>query len=432
MSRPGTAALVLAAAALLAVAGARYGRWIPRAAGGSEGDVPVAEVRLRDFVRKVRAEGFLKARVSTVLTAPMITGQSSLKVAWLAPDGVFVHEGDVVVRFDPAQIESELLEGEDQAATVENKAVKSKAENEAKLENLGRDAAIAGKEKEIAASFQSKDAEIWSRRDIIESEIDLSLADERMEFAREAKDSTAKVAEVEGQILALERKKADLMIENSRSGLDSLVIRAPHDGLFVLHREWGDVVKVGETVWPQRPVAEIPRLEEMEAKVYVLEADAGGLAQGKRAEVSPESRPDRVYPGTVRSVAALAMSRNRWSPVQYFEVTLALESSPPELRKPGARVSATLFLEEERDVLVVPREAVFRDEERNRYVWLKAADGFRKKNVEVGPAGIGLAVIRNGLSEGDRVALADPSGVKHEQKKKGAGGSAGRLPEMAR
>ena len=36
----------------------------------------------------------------------------------------------------------------------------------------------------------------------------------------------------------------------------------PHDGLFVLKREWGDIVRVGETVWPGQPVAEIPDLQD--------------------------------------------------------------------------------------------------------------------------------------------------------------------------
>jgi RND family efflux transporter MFP subunit len=362
----------------------------------------------------------------------MIEGQGALKISWLAPDGSFVEAGEVVVRFDPTTIEARLLEGRDQAATVDNRMEKADAEARSSLANLERDAAMAGLEMDHAGSFQTRDAEIFSRQEIIESEIDVSLASDRMAYSKSTRSSMEKLTEVELQLLALERRKASLMIDNARDGLDSLEIRAPHPGIFVLYRQWGEVVRVGEMVWPRRPVAEIPRLEEMQARVYVLEADAGGLEPGQQARISSEAWPQRVFPGTVESVAALAMSRNRWSPVQYFEVILALDSTPPELMKPGARVAATLVLAAETDVQVVPREAVFRDEAGAGYVWLQVDGRFRKQPVETGPAGIGITVIRSGLEDGDLVALADPNRIDPVEGSPrtgaGSGGTVGAMP----
>jgi HlyD family secretion protein len=405
---------------------------VPSMLSGEGLGTPVARVATRDFLREVRADGVLKARESTILTTPMIQGQGALKISWLAPDGSLVEKGEVVVRFDPTTIEARLLEGEDQAATVDNRMEKSNAESRSSLANLARDATLAGLEMDHATSFQSSDVDIFSRQEIIESEIDLDLASDRMEHSKATRSSMQKLTQVEQQLLALERRKASLMIDNARDGLESLEIRAPHSGIFVLYRQWGEVVRVGEMVWPRRPVAEIPQLEEMQARVYVLEADAGGLEPGQKARISSEALPLQMFPGTVESVAALAMSRNRWSPVQYFEVTLALDSTPPELMRPGARVGATVVLEEETDVLVVPREAIFRDEEGAGYVWLLKGKLFQKQTVETGPAGIGITVILSGLKDGDLVALADPnrndSSDESPGTNAGPGGAAGMMP----
>jgi len=120
--------------------------------------------------------------------------------------------------------------------------------------------------------------------------------------------------------------------------------------VIVFRRDWrGNATKVGDTIWPNDPVAEIPRLDEMEAKVYVLEADAGGLAPDPPRHRRARAHPGRSFPAVVKKVAALAKRRVGWVPVQYFEITLALEKTDPEIMKPGQRLQATLLLDTRSD-----------------------------------------------------------------------------------
>jgi hypothetical protein len=49
-------------------------------------------------------------------------------------------------------------------------------------------------------------------------------------------------------------------------------------------------------------IAEVSTSDRMEAEVYVLEADAGGLAAGKEAELVIESQPDLPLKAKVISV----------------------------------------------------------------------------------------------------------------------------------
>ncbi len=373
---------------------------------GGGGGVPVLEVVRSDFGRRVEAEGNLEAVRATPLNAPM-EASGPLKIAWLAPDGSRVREGDVVIRFDPTEMEKSLVDGEAERQSAVNKTQGRRAEGEGTSRNLARDAEVADLELRYAREFQSKDPVIFSRVDIIESQIDEGLAAERKENAEAVRKIRDDLTRVDLDLIAIDRRKADLKIDEARTGLLALEVRAPHDGIFVLKRDWRGTAKVGDTVWQGQPIAEIPDLGAMKARVYVLEADAGGLAVGVPARVVVESRPDRDFAATVDAVDALAKPRVSWVPVQYFGVTLALERTDPGVMKPGQRVRAVLTLDGRKDAIAVPREAVF-EKDGKKIVHRRSGWGFEPVEVVLGPAASGRVVIDKRLSPGDVVALRAP------------------------
>jgi multidrug efflux pump subunit AcrA (membrane-fusion protein) len=371
-------------------------------------DVPVEVVVRGPFAREVHADGVLAAEQATVLSAPA-TLRRGVKIAWLADDGTRVSEGDVVVRFDPTEMESQLYDGRAERATVEGNQEKTRVLETVALDNLERDATLASVELDYADAFQAKDAQIFSRIEIIESRIDRDLATHRRDHALELHDIRSDLMEVELDLLDLERSKAELQIEEAEEGLSELEIRAPHDGIFVLRRDWGETPAIGEVVWRGQPVAEIPQLDRMKADVFVLEADAGGLEPGAPAVVVLEAHPGLEFGGEVRTVAALAKRRSRWSPVQYFAVEIALHETDREVMKPGQRVRAMIRLERRDDVLTVSRDAVFEGDDGERFVWRRAGGRFERAPVGLGSSALGRVVVESGLDEGDRIALLDPS-----------------------
>lgn len=408
MSRILRVAVPSVAIAIVAVSGGLglFWSW----SGG--GTVPVAEVRRGDFVHRVVAEGVLEAEQATELTPPRLEGIGEMKIAWIAEDGTQVEEGDVVVRFDATQMEKELFDGESERAKTLSRRDQKEVEDSTALENLGRDAELADLQLEYARAFQPRDDEIFSRVEIIESEIDETLAIERKSHATGIQEIREDLSAVELELLDLERRKAEITIERAESGLRELELRAPHAGILVLSRDNGEVPQVGTMVFWRQPVAEIPQLEAMKAIVYVLEADAGGVRPGIPAEVTLEAHPGESFPGSVRQVAAVAKRRSRYSPVQYFDVEVALDGTDPERMKPGQRVRATLLLQDLRDVLTVPREAVFDGEDGTKVVYRRSGNEFEPVEVELGAAALGRVVVEAGLSEGDVIALVDPRRVE--------------------
>lgn len=387
-----------------------------------EDGVPTLRLQRRRFVRRVVAEGHLTAARSTPLIVPLDSPQA-VKIAWMIPDGSRVAEGDPVVRFDPTELEERLEVGRSDRSAAGQKIARTEVMRDAKLANLDRDAELSDEQLESARRFQSKDAEIYSRFEIISSEIDTGLASSRKEHAESVRRTEEGVAAAELELLEIERRKAELAIRRAEQGLSALELQAPHAGIVVYRRDWrGNQPRVGDQMWPGSKVGELPDLDTMEAEIWVLEADAGGLEVGRRATVLVESRPGTEVSATVKRVDALAKPRRRGVPVQYFGATLELGETDPTWMKPGQRVTVTLILDEIDGALVVPLQAVFERDGR-KIVYRRGAGGFESIPVELRAVSLGEAVVEDGLTEGDRIALTDPfAGSVEAAPTAGAGG----------
>ena len=360
------------------------------------------------FVRTVTAEGNLQAAESTPLSPPPDV-PGALKIAWLERDGAPVSKGDVVVRFDPTEFEDALVSGGVQRENVDNRLFGTGTTAAATRENLRRDANQAQLEWESAQDFQLTDEDIFSRRELIESMIDGDLALEKKEYAEDMIGVRQRLSQADRELLEIERRKAMLELDKAEKGLAALEIVAPHDGVVIFERDRrGELPTVGSTVWGGRPIAELPNLDEMEAEVFVLEADAGGIAVGQKAVVTLDSAPGRTFEGVVKRVDALARPRIRGVPVQYFGVIIELDRTEPGVMKPGARVNATIMLEEAESAIAIPRQALF-EREGSSIVYRERDGKFEPVEVELGSTTLGRVVVTSGLESGDRIALMDPS-----------------------
>lgn len=392
-------------------------------------EVPVVRVARGTFELRVPAQGNLRSVRATPVSVPAgVPGP--FRLAWLAPDGSRVRSGEVVVRFDSTELVKELADARDDGESSTLRIGKQEVQGRAEIDKLDRDAGLAREELAASQQFQKKDETIYSRHEIIESDIDQDLAKDKEAHSRGARRTREKLDATEHQLLAIERRKAELKRQQAEQGLRSLEVTAPHDGVLILKRDFrGEPVRVGDSVWNAQPLAEIPNLAEMEAEVFVLEADAGGLAPGKRAAVILESMPDVTWPAEIRRVDPLAKPRLRGSPVQYFAVVLKLAQTDPQTMKPGQRVRATLFLEERKDVIAVPRQAVFEQDGKKR-VYVRRGGAFAPAEVTLGPVSMGRVVIEQGIAPGEEVALVDPTrpARSSDQEEEGKGASAAPAP----
>lgn len=134
--------------------------WIGRLRGRP--DVPTLVVSPAPFERRVAAEGNLEAAEATPVTAP-IDAQGQLKVAWLVPDGTPVKKGDVVVKFDPSEMERNLRDGQSDRTATDSRITGMRADTGGAIRNLERDGALAREELKGADRFKTDDPDVFSR-----------------------------------------------------------------------------------------------------------------------------------------------------------------------------------------------------------------------------------------------------------------------------
>jgi multidrug efflux pump subunit AcrA (membrane-fusion protein) len=372
-------------------------------------------VRRERFVRMVLAEGYLRAVKAAPITSP-IDVPGSQRVAWLAENGALVRQGDVVLRLDAEPMRRELADGRTDLAIAEAKIAGAQARTETQKRALLLDAEQAEREQEQQTRFARRDERIYSRNDLLESQIDRELAQERASNARGRSTIVAQQGRTEIELLQIEKAKAELQIRQAERGLAALTVLAPHHGMLVLERNWrGETARVGGDVWPGQKLAEIPDPSQMQAQCYVLEADAAGLAAGCAASLIVEAWPHRRFPARVASVDALAKKRHEQVPVQYFEVLVLPETTDREVMKPGQRVRAEIVLESLDSAMSVPRQAIV-EREGKTLVYRRSGGAFEPAEVKLGAHGLAHAVVVSGLEEGDEVALGEPGGSRPEKK----------------
>lgn len=371
--------------------------------------VPVYEVKRQPFARVIEADGLLKPVVATPVTVPPET-EWSLRITWLAPDGAKVKKGDPVARFDDLDLKEKLAN-----ATADRSSALAKKEREELLQKLAQRDRLrvsegAQRELELSRTFQRRDTEIFSRNEIVESEIDGQLHAARVDNAKQSQKVDSRLGRSQVALIGVEEQKAADAIARAQKGLRNLEIHAAHDGIFTVRRNGaGEPMRVGDTAYRTMIVAEVALVEKMEAEVFVLEAEAAGLSVGRKAEVYIEAQPGRPFAAVVKRVESVAKRRQPKSPTQYFGVTLSLSETVPELMKPGQRARARLHLSDAASPqLVVPRPSVF-ERDGGWVVHRRAPDGsFAAVVVKLGASSAGLVTIESGIQEGDVIALRDP------------------------
>jgi HlyD family secretion protein len=212
---------------------------------------------------------------------------------------------------------------------------------------------------------------------------------------------TAKLKQAQAQVL---QSQASLKQLEEQLGYTTIV--APMDGV-VLSRdvEMGDAVS---SILVLGSTATLIFTEGDTNEVYVQgkvdEADIAHVYMGQPARIKVESFRDRIFNGKVTKIAPLGVEKDN---VTTFEVRVSIDNPGGEL-KANMTANAEILLDEHKNVLSVPENAVIYDNQKNASVQIPdkgQKDGVRKIPVKVGLSDGSKTEIVSGLKEGDQVVL---------------------------
>ena len=208
-------------------------------------------------------------------------------------------------------------------------------------------------------------------------------------------------------------KQAKAQVTQSQATLNQLeeqlsytTILSPMDGV-VLSRdvEIGDAVSsilvLGSTA---TLVMTIGDTTEVYVKGKVDEADIAHVYLGQSARIKVESFRDRYFQGKVTKISPMGVEKDN---VTTFEVRVSINNPGGEL-KAQMTANAEILLDEHKNVLTVPENAVIYDAMKNASVEIpdkKQKDGKRKIPIKVGLSNGTITEVVSGLKEGDQVVL---------------------------
>ncbi len=205
-----------------------------------------------------------------------------------------------------------------------------------------------------------------------------------------------------------------LSLSNAYSDLEDYYIRAPFDGIVT-----GLDVSTGDSIARDEILASVIT-QKVHAVIALNEVDAAQVKNGNVVSLTFDALDGVEATGVVSKVDTIGVVDQG---VVTYDVEIAFDS-PSELLKPGMSVSAEIVINEVKDVVTVPAEAIKSGRDKVSFVMIKESTGETKRvSVETGLSDDVIIEVISGVSEGQEVVVGSttPSAQGTAKKSSSAG-----------
>jgi multidrug resistance efflux pump len=258
-----------------------------------------------------------------------------VQVQWMAPEGEPVAAGDLVVRFDPA----DLLNRVEQKEAEERQVMQGhrRSIDEAGLRVLEAEIAVA--EAEAVLRKAELDAGIpsqflprlnWERHQLEAEKARGDLAQKREQLA--AQQTALATARAES---SLDERRLAAEMAYLKHQLAAMTAHADRDGTvqYGTTRMRGNVSKIfpGDNAQPGEVVAIVSGRDSLAVRAWVHEADLYRVPVGARVSVVLDAMPTREIGGRVQQISRQGVSKPLWGRAVYFDALVLLDDMLEEL-----------------------------------------------------------------------------------------------------
>ena len=179
--------------------------------------------------------------------------------------------------------------------------------------------------------------------------------------------------------------------------LANAVLRSPFDG-FVSQV----LVDEGDDVQPKTEIAEIVDPTVVEVDGIVDEIDVLSIRLGTPVNVTVDAVPGEAIGGTVTRISTGASNQQG---VVTYPITIQVDARPGLDLREGLSAVASIVLREDKDVLLVPQQALYGTFDEPVVKALNADGTLEERAVTLGVSDDFWVSVKDGLREGDQVAM---------------------------
>ncbi len=377
--------------------------------------VTVAKARRGDLAERVALTGIVNAKAQANLQS-VITGQV-VEVDALVGDRV--NQGEVLVRIDDSTVRAQLQQniGSLNAARAHLMQVQTGDVGAASSATANLDSAQVAYQ--TALSNYNRNKQLLAQGYVSQSAVDQAA---QAAAAAQAQLRGAQVAAQNANLGGRTTSSAQAEIHNAQAAVDEAqgavelaqaqlaqtVIRAPFDGVLTQRS-----VDPGTLAAPGTPLVQVSELDPVYINVNIPEENLPYIHRGTAVAVNVGSLPGRVWHASVDEVNSATTSGT----LSYLARIVV--PNPGFSLKAGMVADASFVKSQRKDVVIVPRAAVFEGEGGDQvYILAKdpgcACDGIAKTvKVHVGlQTDVDAEVQGTGVAAGTIVIVQRPDTLK--------------------
>jgi len=373
-----------------------------------EVSVQVAPARTGDVSQMVGAEAVVFPLQQAVI-APKIT--STIR-SFEVQRGAHVHQGQVLAVLENADLSAAAVQSKGEYEQAEAGYVTSTASSlpqqiqKAELDASSFKAALDAQQKIYDSRKDLFAQGAIPRRDLDAAEVALAQTRSQYQQAQKQLDDLRRIGKDQalktagGQLSAAKGK-----LLGAEAALSYSQIRSPIDGV-VTDRP----LYPGELATANQPLLTVMNTSHLIAKAHVSEAQAAGLKKGNSATIQIAGQHDPV-PANLTLVSP-ALDPGSTTIEVWVET-----SKPPAALKPGMTVQVLITAATVKNVILVPKAAVFQSPEAGTFVMVAGSDNVaHQKTVQLGLVGATDTQIKSGIAAGESVIVSGGYGLPDKTK----------------
>jgi RND family efflux transporter MFP subunit len=238
------------------------------------------------------------------------------------------------------------------------------------------------------------------------------------------------ISQEEADNQSLELATAENSFDSAKNEIDLIddslsktEIRAPIDGTILdVQVTDGQVITSTQSNSGGTTLINMADLSRKKIICHVNQVDIAGVGPDEKVEFTVNALREQIFSGQVINIAPVATVVNN---VKGFQVWVYVTDSNPALR-PGMTAEVQFQVDKVIDVLSLPVQAVFLDNQDRKVVYVSRNGEVKTQEVEVGLSNFDYAEVKSGLSEGDEALMERPPGMSGRGGKGNRGGGNGR------
>lgn len=361
-----------------------------------------------DLVTGFEVSGTLAAVSSDSMGPPPLPDVWEFKIARLEQEGADVKMGHPVVSFDTTELQRRLEEKSAEAEEARKQIEKERSDLALQTKNERLQLAEAEARLRKAELKLDRPTDLQSITEREQVEIEHAIARREATAIRTRLEALERAAAARIDLLTSKQQQAADVVARTQQSIAMMTLRAPRDGTVVyVSNPWsGEKKKVGDNVWKQEKVLEIPDLTNMKAEGEVDEGDAGRVRVGQRVVLRLDAHPDQEFGGTIIGAGrTVQRKRGTQDPLKVLRVDIKLDKTDPAKMRPGMRFTGTVELARVKNAVLIPREAVSVASE-GPFVQRRGAFDVDIVPVKLGRENDKFVEVLEGVQPGDRVLVA--------------------------